>query len=110
MASSNRTGLGISKKRSQQVLKTSIDILQEYSLWAKEEKEDPYMGFKDLHNIVYDDWRSNNKQVSWTMKEFTSLLASHARKPLTEMTPIEKKRKLNMSGVREIHYKVMEEW
>lgn len=108
MASSNRTGLGISKKRSKQVLKTSIDVLQEFSHWASEEKEDPYLSIKNLHNVVYDDWRSNNKQVSWTMKEFSSLLASHARQPVEGFEPIEKKRKLNMLGVREIHYKVSE--
>ncbi len=108
MASSNRTGLGISKKRSQQVLKTSIDILQEYSLWAKEEKEDPYMGFKDLHNIVYDDWRANGRQVSWTPKEFSSLLSAHVRQPLQGLAPLEKHRKVNRYGVREVHYKVIE--
>ena len=54
-------------------MKTSIEILQEYSLWAKEENEEPYMGAKDLHNIVYDEWRANGRQVSWTPKEFSSL-------------------------------------
>ena len=68
MASSNRTGLGINKKRSQQVLKTSIDVLQEYSKWADEENEDSYLAIKDLHTIVYDDWREQGRQVSWTKK------------------------------------------
>ena len=108
MASSNRTGLGISKKRSQQVLKTSIEILQEYSLWAKEENEEPYMGAKDLHNIVYDEWRATGRQVSWTPKEFSSLLATHIRQPIEGMNPIEKHRKLNRHGVREVHYRVIE--
>ena len=52
MASSNKTGLGINKKRSKQVLKTSIDVLQEYSKWAKDEDEDSYLAMKDLHTIV----------------------------------------------------------
>ena len=63
MASSNRTGLGINKKRSQQVLKTSIDVLQEYSKWADEENEDSYLAIKDLHTIVYDDWREQGRHV-----------------------------------------------
>lgn len=108
MASSNRTGLGINKKRSQQVLKTSVDVLQEYSLWAKEENEDPYLGFKDLHNIVYDDWRANGRQVSWTPKEFSSLLSAHVRQPIEGLVSIEKHRKVNRYGVREVHYKVIE--
>ena len=51
-------------------MKTSIEILEEYSLWAKEENEEPYMGAKDLHNIVYDEWRANGRKVSWTPKNF----------------------------------------
>ena len=70
MASSNRTGLGVNKKRSQQVLKTSIEILEEYSLWAKEENEEPYMGAKDLHNIVYDEWRANGRQFRGHQRNF----------------------------------------
>ena len=108
MASSNRTGLGTKKRRSQQVLKTSIEILEEYSLWAKEENEEPYMGAKDLHNIVYDEWRANGRQVSWTPKEFSSLLSAHIRQPIQGLTPIEKNRKVNRHGVREIHYRVIE--
>ena len=108
MASSNRTGLGISKKRSQQVLKTSIDVLQEYSKWATEENEDPYLAVRDLYSVVYDGWRENGRQVSWTQKEFSSLLATHVRQPLEGYAPLEKNRKLNRYGVREIHYKVME--
>jgi len=76
-------------------LKTSIDVLQEYSLWAKEENEDPYLGFKDLHNIVYDDWRANGRQVSWTPKEFSSLLSAHVRQPIEGLVSIEKHRKVN---------------
>tara|TARA_R110000751_G_C13557906_1_gene457130 strand:- start:23 stop:349 length:327 start_codon:yes stop_codon:yes gene_type:complete len=108
MANSNQTGLGIKKKRSQQVLKTSIDILTEYSLWAKEENEEPYLGMRDLYAIVYDEWRATERQVSFTTKEFSSLLASHVRNPLEGFTQLEKYRKLNKYGVREMHYKVME--
>jgi len=108
MASSNQTGLGINKKRSQQVLKTSIDVLQEYSKWADEEKENPYLAVKDLYSIVYDEWRESGRQVSWTKKEFSCLLSSHVRQPLEGFDKIEKHRKLNRHGVREIHYKVME--
>lgn len=106
MASSNRTGLGINKKRSQQVLKTSIDVLQEYSKWADEENEDSYLAIKDLHTIVYDAWREQGRQVSWTKKEFSSLLSAHVRNPVEDFTTIEKDRKLNRAGVREIHYRV----
>ena len=108
MASSNRTGLGIKKKRSQQVLKTSIDILTEYSLWSKEENEDSYLAMRDLYAIVYDEWRETNRQVSFTTKEFSSLLASHVRNPIEGFTKLEKYRKLNKYGMREMHYKVME--
>jgi len=108
MASSNKTGLGVKKKRSQQVLKTSIDILTEYSLWSKEENEEPYLGMRDLYAIVYDEWRESKRQVSFTTKEFSSLLASHIRNPLDGFLKLEKYRKLNRYGVREMHYKVME--
>tara|TARA_Y100001973_G_C4938716_1_gene204596 strand:+ start:78 stop:410 length:333 start_codon:yes stop_codon:yes gene_type:complete len=106
MASSNRTGLGIKKKRSKEVLKTSIDILKEFSLWAEEENEDPHMGIRDLYTFTYEEWRYNGKQVSWTQKEFSSLLSSHVRQPLEGLSLLEKKRKVNKYGVREIHYKV----
>ena len=106
MASSNKTGLGINKKRSQQVLKTSIDVLQEYSKWAKDEDEDSYLAMNDLHTIVYDDWREQGRQVSWTKKEFSSLLSAHVRNPIKDYTPLEKNRKVNRVGVREIHYRV----
>ena len=108
MASSNRTGLGISKKRSQQVLKTSIEVLQEYAKWAQDENEDPYLAVRDLYSVVYDDWRENGRQVSWTQKEFSSLLATHVRQPLDGYVPLEKNRKVNSHGVREVHYRVIE--
>ncbi len=106
MASSNKTGLGTNKKRSRQVLKTSIDVLQEYSKWAKDEDEDSYLAMKDLHTIVYDDWREQGRQVSWTKKEFSSLLSAHVRNPIEDFTLLEKNRKVNRVGVREIHYRV----
>jgi hypothetical protein len=96
MASSNKTGLGINKKRSKQVLKTSIDVLQEYSKWAKDEDEDSYLAMKDLHTIVYDDWREQGRQV----------LSAHVRNPIEDYTLLEKNRKVNRAGVREIHYRV----
>ncbi len=114
MASSNRTGLGVKKKRSKQVLKTSIDILTEFSQWTKEESKtigeelDSFMSVRDLYKFTYDDWREEGRQVSWTQKEFTSLLASHVRQPLEGFPILDKKRKLNKYGVREMHYKVME--
>ena len=114
MASSNRTGLGVKKKRSKQVLKTSIDILTEFSQWAKEESTttgeelEPFMPVRDLYKFTYDDWREEGRQVSWTQKEFTSLLASHVRQPLEGFPILDKKRKLNKYGVREMHYKVIE--
>ena len=108
MASSNRTGLGIKKRRSQEVLKTSIDVLKEYSNFCKIEGGDPYLAMRDLYSIVYDEWREDNKQVSWTQKEFSSLLATHIRQPLDGYERIEKKRKVNKYGSREMHYKVIE--
>ena len=50
MASSNRTGLGVNKKRSAG-LEDICEILEEYSLWAKEENEEPYMGAKDYTTL-----------------------------------------------------------
>jgi len=100
MASSNRTGLGVKKKRSKQVLKTSIDILTEFSQWTKEESKitgeelESFMPVRDLYKFTYDD--------------FTSLLASHVRQPIDDFPLLDKKRKLNKYGVREIHYKVIE--
>ena len=64
MASSNRTGLGVKKKRSQQVLKTSIDILTEFSKWAEQEEENPFMAVRELYKLTYDDWRKEGRQVS----------------------------------------------
>ena len=113
MASSNRTGLGVKKKRSKQVLKTSIDILTEFSQWTKEESKitgeelESFMPVRDLYKFTYDDWRGEGRQVSWTQKEFTSLLASHVRQPIDDFPLLDKKRKLNKYGVREIHYKVI---
>jgi|TARA_B100001996_G_C18428798_1_gene503694 hypothetical protein len=108
MASSNRTGLGIKKRRSKEVLKTSIDVLKEYSLFCEEEGGDSYIGMRDLYAIVYEEWRIENKQVSWTPKEFSSLLSAHIRQPLEGYERIEKKRKVNKHGSREMHYKVIE--
>tara|TARA_B100000029_G_scaffold478710_1_gene525066 strand:+ start:637 stop:969 length:333 start_codon:yes stop_codon:yes gene_type:complete len=108
MASSNRTGLGVKKKRSKQVLKTSIEILTEFSQWAKEENEDPYMAIRDLYEFTYDDWRTEGRQVSWTQKEFSSLLSSHVRQPIEGFPKLVKCRKLNKHGLREMHYKVIE--
>jgi len=108
MASSNRTGLGIRKRRSQEVLKTSIEVLKEYSNFCEIEGGDPYLAMRDLYSIVYDEWREDNKQVSWTQKEFSSLLATHIRQPLEGFETIEKKRKVNKHGSREMHYKVIE--
>ena len=108
MASSNRTGLGTKKKRSKQVLKTSIDILKEYSKWAEEEDEEPFLSVRNLYKFTYDGWRSEGRQVSWTQKEFSSLLSTHIRQPIEGFEPIEKKRKVNKHGMREMHYKVME--
>ena len=108
MASSNRTGLGIKKRRSQEVLKTSIEVLKEYSLFCEHEGGDSYLAIRDLYSIVYDEWRETRKQVSWTQKEFSSLLASHIRQPLEGFERIEKKRKVNKDGSREMHYKVIE--
>ena len=108
MASSNRTGLGTKKRRSQQVLKTSIEILEAFSHWAEEENEDPFMSIRDLYRFTYDEWREDGKQVSWTQKEFSSLLAAHVRHPLEGFRVLEKNRKLNKYGLREMHYKVIE--
>tara|TARA_Y100000310_G_C20444696_1_gene697786 strand:- start:465 stop:791 length:327 start_codon:yes stop_codon:yes gene_type:complete len=108
MASSNRTGLGTKKKRSRQVLKTSIDILKEYSQWAEEENEDTFLSIRNLYTFTYDAWRKGGKQVSWTQKEFSCLLSAHVRQPLEGFPKLEKHRKLNKYGVREIHYKVIE--
>ena len=108
MASSNRTGLGTKKKRSKQVLKTSIDVLKEYSLFCEEEGGDSYLAIRDLYAIVYQEWREGMKQVSWTQKEFSSLLSSHIRQPLEGFEELEKKRKVNKGGGREIHYRVKE--
>tara|TARA_R110002074_G_scaffold197772_5_gene365241 strand:+ start:2368 stop:2694 length:327 start_codon:yes stop_codon:yes gene_type:complete len=108
MASSNRTGLGIKKRRSQEVLKTSIDVLKEYSLFCESEGGDSYLAIRDLYSIVYDEWREDKKQVSWTQKEFSSLLSTHIRQPIEDFEGIEKKRKLNKHGNREIHYRVKE--
>ena len=108
MASSNRTGLGVKKKRSQQVLKTAIEILTEYQEWALEEDEDPEMSVRDLYSYTYDEWRNHGRQVSWTKKEFSSLLSFHVRQPPEGFSLIEKGRKLNKYGIREMHYKVME--
>tara|TARA_B100000029_G_scaffold503476_1_gene580442 strand:+ start:799 stop:1131 length:333 start_codon:yes stop_codon:yes gene_type:complete len=108
MASSNRTGLGTKKRRSQQVLKTSIDILKEFALWAQEENEDPFMSIRDLYRLTYDEWRVDGKQVSWTQKEFSSLLSAHVRQPLEGFAKLDKSRKVNKHGLREIHYRVIE--
>mgnify|MGYP003117301103 CR=1 FL=1 len=108
MASSNRTGLGVKKKRSQQVLKTSIDTLTEFSKWAEQEEENPFMAVRELYKLTYDDWRKEGRQVSWTQKEFSSLLASHVRQPIEGLSLLDKSRKVNKYGVREIHYKVTE--
>ncbi len=117
MASSNRTGLGVKKKRSKQVLKTSIDILNEFSEWTRFENEnsttgeifDPYMSIRDLYTFTYDEWREEGKQVSWTQKEFSSLLASHVRQPLEGFPLLLKCRKVNKYGLREMHYKVIDD-
>ena len=109
MASSNRTGLGVKKKRSKQVLKTSIDILTEFSQWAKDENEDPYMAVRDLYEFTYEDWRKEGRQVSWTQKEFSSLLASHVRQPIDDFPLLLKCRKVNKYGLREMHYKVIDD-
>jgi len=107
MGSSNRTGLGIKKKRSQEVLKTSIDVLNEYALFCKDEGGDGFISIRDLYSIVYQEWREEDRQVSWTQKEFSSLLSTHIRQPIEGISIIEKKRKVNKHGGREIHYKVM---
>jgi|TARA_R110000824_G_scaffold10078_2_gene44743 hypothetical protein len=108
MASSNRTGLGVKKRRSREVLKTSIDVLKEYSLFCEDEGGDSYLAIRDLYSIVYQEWRDEKRQVSWTQKEFSCLLSSHIRKPLEGFEKLEKKRKLNKGGGREIHYRVKE--
>jgi len=46
--------------------------------------------------------------VSWTKKEFSSLLSAHVRNPIEDYTLLEKNRKVNRAGVREIHYRVKE--
>ena len=107
MASSNKTGLGVKKKRSKRVLKTSIEILQDYSKWAEEENEEPFLSIRNLYKFTYDDWRSEGRQVSWTQKEFSSLLSAHVRHPLEGFPKLAKDRKLNKYGVREIHYRVI---
>ena len=108
MASSNRTGLGIKKRRSQEVLKTSIDVLKEYKGFCEDEGGDGFLSIRDLYSIVYEEWRVNDRQVSWTQKEFSSLLSTQIRKPIEGVLSIEKKRKVNKNGGREIHYRVKE--
>ena len=108
MASSNRTGLGIKKRRSQEVLKTSIEVLDEYAQFCEDEGGDGFIGVRDLYSIVYQEWRENDKQVSWTSKEFSSLLSTHIRQPIEGVSPIEKKRKVKRYGSREVHYRVIE--
>ena len=90
MASSNRTGLGVRKERSKKVLKTSIDILTEFSQWAKDENEDPYMAVRDLYEFTYEDWRKEGRQ------------------PIDDFPLLLKCRKVNKYGLREMHYKVIE--
>ena len=108
MASSNRTGLGIKTRRSQEVLKTSIDVLEEYSRFCEDEGGDGFIGMRDLYSIVYEEWREKDRQVSWTPKEFSSLLSTHIRQPIEGLNPIEKMRKVNKHGSREVHYRVIE--
>ena len=103
-----KTGLGVKKRRSLKVLKTSIDILEEFSLWAKEENEDPYLSIRDLYQLTYDEWRENGRQVWWTQQEFACLLSAHVRQPLEGFSKLDKDRKVNEHGVREMHYKVIE--
>jgi hypothetical protein len=97
----------IKHKRSQEVLKTSIDVLNEYALFCKDEGGDGFISIRDLYSIVYQEWREEDRQVSWTQKEFSSLLSTHIRQPIEGISIIEKKRKVNKHGGREIHYKVM---
>jgi|TARA_R110001592_G_C12593387_1_gene694898 hypothetical protein len=99
MASSNKTGLGRAKKRSQQVLTMAIEVL---------EKQQEFISLRKLYSNVYDKWNDSEKQVSWTRKELSSLLSSHIRQPLEGFHTLEKSRKVNKYGVREIHYRVEE--
>ena len=76
--------------------------------WAEQEEENPFMAVRELYKLTYDDWRKEGRQVSWTQKEFSSLLASHVRQPIEGLSLLDKSRKVNKYGVREIHYKVTE--
>lgn len=99
MAGSNRTGLGVKKKRSQQILTMAIESL--------EQKRD-FIPLRKLYCDVYDSWHKADLQVAWTRKEFSSLLSAHIRKPLEGFTLIEKDHKVNKYGNREAYYRVME--
>jgi hypothetical protein len=97
MAGSNHTGLGIKKKRSQQILTMAIESL---------EQKREFIPLRKLYCNVYDSWHNADLQVSWTRKEFSSLLSSHIRKPLDNFALIEKDHKVNKYGNREAHYRV----
>jgi len=97
MASSNRTGLGTKKKRSQQILTMAIQSL---------EQKQELIPLRKLYRNVYDSWHNADLQVTWTRKEFSSLLSAHIRKPLEGFTLIEKHHKVNKYGNREAHYRV----
>jgi hypothetical protein len=99
MASSNRTGLGIKKKRSQQILTIAIDAL---------EQKQEFIPLRKLYRSVYDSWHKEQLQVTWTRKEFSSLLSAHIRKPIEWFKLVEKHHKVNKYGNREAHYRVEE--
>ena len=92
MASSNRTGLGRKKKRSQQVLAITV---------ALAEVMDDFIPARKLYEMTYEAWRIAGKRprkVTWTYKEFCMLISQSGL--------FEKEKRVHRDKLK-VHYKVI---
>jgi len=99
MASSNRTGLGRKKKRSQQVLAITV---------ALAEVMDEFILARKLYELTYEAWRiagQRPRKVTWTYKEFCMLISQSGLFE-KEKRIYNNKLKVHYKAIMKYHHKV----